>query len=308
MTIDFFNPGVCRPGGELKMPAVTACATLGYAALDIAAALDAIASMRFSRVEITELGSYCRHFPYLQADGARVRAMLAARGLTPVAMNVSTSRLVNGQILRLQLSQPGQAREVLAYAAWFLRQAQALGVGVVMLPVGPRKLDAGWQMEMKASCAVLRSVADIAADIGIGLNLEAPHLYQLTDTMEHVKAILAELDRPAVGVTVDSSHWGIIGYDLDAFFDWLGPRLRHVHLRDSAGGDTRDFEQDLERTPGKGGVDFAAFGKALDRAGYTGEVSLELEHRHADLQAIAREFQAGIAHLKRCGWKFPATA
>jgi sugar phosphate isomerase/epimerase len=289
------------------MPLVTACATLGYASFDLSVALDAIATLGFSRVEITELGSYCRHFPYLQADGAQVGAMLAARRLTPVAMNVSTSRLVNGQILRLKLSHPGHAREVIAYAAWFLKQAQALGIGAVMLPIGPRTMDAGWQTEMQASCAVFRGIADIASETGIGLNLEVPHLYQLTDTVNHVKSIFAELDRPAVGATVDSSHWGIIGYDLDAFFDWLGPRLRHVHLRDSAGSDTRDFEQELERTPGKGCVDFVAFGKALDRAGYTGEVSIELEHRHADLKAIAKEFQEGIAHLKHCGWKFPAT-
>ncbi|MDD5679090.1 MAG: hypothetical protein PHW60_14045 [Kiritimatiellae bacterium] len=66
-------------------------------------------------------------------------------------------------------------------------------------------------------------------------------------------------------------------------------------------------EQDLEWSPGKRCVDFDAFGKTLNRAGYTGDVSLELERRHADVKAIVKEFNEGIARLKYCGWKFPAT-
>ena len=287
------------------MPRVTSCATLGYAAFGVEVAIERIAARGFGRVEITELGAYCRHYPYPDADPARIRAALQAHGLTPVAMNTSACRSVNGRIVRERLADPKDADRAVACAQWFLRSAEALGVGIVTFPIGPRLSEGDWSAEMRASARAYRRIADTAAQCGVLLNLEAPHLYQLTDSVEHVRAVFDEIDHPAVGATVDSSHWGIIGYDLDAFFGFLGPRLRHVHLRDSAGPDTGDFEMDLERTPGKGAVDFVAFGAALDRAGYVGDVSLEFEYRHTDLETIEQEFDAGIAHLKACGWGFP---
>jgi len=92
---------------------------------------------------------------------------------------------------------------------------------------------------------------------------------------------------------------------LPRLLDALGERVRHIHLRDSAGADTRDFKQDLELTPGSGVVDFAAFGAALDRFGYSGEVSLEFEYRIKDLKRIESEYDRGIEYLEQCGWEFP---
>lgn len=287
------------------MPRVTACATLGYAACDLETALDAIAARGFTRVEITELGAYCRHFPFQKITAKAAAKLLDRRGLKAVAMNVSFCRLVNGELFRPQLSDPRTAEGVLVYARWYLEQARALGIGTVSFPIGPRVPDAGWERSIQGACAAYRRIAEEAAARGINLNLETPHLFQLTDSVAHVRAIFETIQHPAVGATVDSSHWGIIRYDLDAFFAWLGPRLRHVHLRDSAGRDTNDFGQKLELTPGQGSVDFATFGAALDRAGYAGEVTLELEHRYADLPRIGREFEAGIRHLRQCGWTFP---
>jgi sugar phosphate isomerase/epimerase len=104
---------------------------------------------------------------------------------------------------------------------------------------------------------------------------------------------------------VDSSHWGIIGYDPDAFFDALGDRLWHVHLRDATGPDTADRKQQLEMTPGRGSVDFGRFGRALDRVGYQGDVSIEFEYRDMTLDAIEREYDAGLKHLAEVGWELP---
>lgn len=284
------------------MPEITSCATLGYAAFDLETACAAIARLGFRKIEISEMGSYCRHFPFRVANVAAVQKPLSSFRLVPVAMNVSPSRLVNGEIYRPKLSDSAEAEQVIECARWFLQQAKLLGVGLITFPIGPRVLGKGWAGEMKSACRAFRRIVESASELGVKLNLEVPHLYQLTDTVEHVKAVFEEIGDPALGATVDASHWGIIQYDLDAFIDWLGPRLRHVHLRDSAGADTRDFQQDLERTPGKGMVDFAAFGRALDRAGYRGQISLEFEYRHTDRASIDAEFAAGLRHLRSCGF------
>ena len=99
----------------------------------------------------------------------------------------------------------------------------------------------------------------------------------------------------------------IPGRKFDEFFDHLGDRLWHIHLRDSAGLDTADRKQELELTPGAGSVDFAKFAQALDRVDYYGDVTIEFEYRDLDLESIEREFDKGLKYLKQKGWKLPNT-
>jgi len=96
-------------------------------------------------------------------------------------------------------------------------------------------------------------------------------------------------------------------YDLRELLARIGRRVHHVHLRDAAGPDSADFKQKLEFTPGKGDGDFTLFGQVLDEFGYHEDVSLEFEYRDGySLEQIEAEYDFGIAHLKRCGWEFPA--
>ena len=122
---------------------------------------------------------------------------------------------------------------------------------------------------------------------------------------EQVYWVFEHLDSPNVGALADCSHWGIIGYDVDEFFARLGHRLWHIHLRDAAGPDTVDRKQKLEMTPGDGVVDFKRFGRALDKADYKGNVSLEFEYRDMTLEAIEREYDRGLNHLAKVGWQLP---
>jgi hypothetical protein len=61
----------------------------------------------------------------------------------------------------------------------------------------------------------------------------------------------------------------------------------------------------LELTPGAGSVDFRLFGSVLDSVGYTGDVALDFEYRDLTLDAIEREYDAGLKHLEDCGWELP---
>jgi sugar phosphate isomerase/epimerase len=58
-------------------------------------------------------------------------------------------------------------------------------------------------------------------------------------------------------------------------------------------------------TPGDGTVDFDRFARALDQAGYRGDVSIEFEYRDMTLEAIEREYDRGLAYLANHGWKLP---
>jgi len=149
-------------------------------------------------------------------------------------------------------------------------------------------------------------VGEIGAKHGVKMLLEIPHLYGIMNRPEQVLWVFDHLSSSNVGALVDCSHWGIIGYDVDAFFSALGKRLWHIHLRDSAGPDTGDQKQKLEMTPGDGIVDFKKFGRALDKVNYKGDVSLEFEYRDMTLDAIEREYDRGLKYLENVGWELPA--
>ena len=284
---------------------IDAATTLGFSAYGLDTALRQLAEVGFRKVELSHMGTFCVHLPYRQTEHEAVADALDRHELQPIAGNISTGRWdPDGQHRFFDYTDSADAREAVAQGRWYLELAAQLGVRTVTMGTARRQLDErAWLRHMRPAARAFREQARIASDLGIYLHLEVPHLFQITDSVDHVKAKFEEVDHPALGATVDSSHWGVIGYDLDELFGVLGDCLRHVHLRDSAGSDTRDFRQDLELTPGRGTVDFAAFREALERAGYQGTVSLDFEYRMPDIPHIMNEFESGMAALTAAGWE-----
>ena len=278
-------------------------ATLGFAKFDLDTSVKNLSSLGFKNVELSYQGTHSKHFPYKQVEPQTVLEVLSKNGVKPISMNISTQRMDGDRPIHFDFANPVDAQEAVDQGQWYLQCAKEMDVRVVTLSTARRVLDDRWNTVMKPACAAFRRIAETAGELGIAVNLEVPHLFQIADTVDHTKAIFAEIDHPAVGATVDSSHWGISGYDPFEFFTWLGPRLRHVHLRDSSGADTKDEKQNLELTPGKGTVDFVKLRKALEHVQYEGRVTLDFEYKITDLETIHNEYRQGLAELKRCGWE-----
>ena len=61
---------------------------------------------------------------------------------------------------------------------------------------------------------------------------------------------------------------------------------------------------ELEKTPGKGFVDFKLLGESLDKYGYYGDVTLETEYKnYKDPSEVDAENISAIAYLKSVGWQ-----
>jgi sugar phosphate isomerase/epimerase len=75
-----------------------------------------------------------------------------------------------------------------------------------------------------------------------------------------------------VGVVMDFSHVVASGATPEQFIARFGPRITHVHCRDATPGD-------IHHSIGNGSVDFAGGIATLDKAGYEGHFTLELETR-----------------------------
>ena len=224
--------------------------------------------------------------------------MFGDHGLTPIGLNYSEG-----------MSHAWDPDHIDLFAKRWERKLVHLGeVGIPMMCMlfGIRNDLEDSETQLANAVRFYDRVATFAAGLGVRMLVEVPHLFNILNRPDQVLRFLDRLESSNIGVLVDSSHWGIIGYDIDEFFGVLGDRLWHIHLRDSAGPDTADRMQDLEKTPGSGTVDFKKLAEALDKVSYSGDVTMELEYRDVTLDAIDQEYRKGLAYLKTLGWELPS--
>lgn len=130
----------------------------------------------------------------------------------------------------------------------------------------------------------LRQVAAVLHAYGLRLALEYvsphhlrtlhPHLF--IDDQAGMLDLIAAIDRPGVGLLVDSLHWYCSG-GTTAELAALAPELIvHVHINDAPPGPREAVLDNGRLFPGEGAIDLVGFVGALCQAGYRGFVSLEV--------------------------------
>jgi sugar phosphate isomerase/epimerase len=85
--------------------------------------------------------------------------------------------------------------------------------------------------------------------------------------MGDLVAILAELDRPELGLALDTGHAQLVASPASETRA-AGSRLRTTHVHDNNGQDTHD-------PPGHGAIDWGAWAESLDLVDYDGPIILE---------------------------------
>ncbi|KQQ67392.1 sugar phosphate isomerase/epimerase family protein [Microbacterium sp. Leaf320] len=119
---------------------------------------------------------------------------------------------------------------------------------------------------LESSRRTIARVADHAAERGISVSLEVVNRYEtnVLNTARQALAYLAEIDRPNLGIHLDTYHMNIEESDMFAPVLDAAPALRYVHIGESHRGYL-----------GTGTVDFDTFFKALGRIGYDGPIVFE---------------------------------
>lgn len=279
------------------MAKITAISSLAWSHYTLYEALPKIAARGFKRVEIASFGTYCFHFNFGSPTPVELKRMLDDFGLEPICLNYFTD-FHNAWI-------PQEIDKFIQEWEKKLIQLGQVGIPMMTMNFGVRNNRPDQEYQLSNAVKAYNQVGKSASKYGIRMLLEVPHLYGLMSRTEQVLWVLKRLDTPNIGALVDSSHWGIIDYDLDNFFSSLGDQLWHIHLRDSDGDDTADLKQNLELTPGAGKVDFKKFAQALDRVSYSGDVTAEFEYRDMTLDEIEQQYDKGLLYLKNVGWEIP---
>jgi fructoselysine 3-epimerase len=173
-----------------------------------------------------------------------------------------------------------QRREELRRLSAHIDIAARLGVrNVVIHPGGHREATTCAERDciMALNVDAFRRLGDRAGEQGLRIGLEnlmrpgASRPYEMLD-------LLAAIDHPAIGITLDTSHANVVGLDLGVAIHEWGPHLLATHISDN------DGSGDQHRTPGNGSIDWPVMMDALREVRYDGLFNLEIPgERHAVL-------------------------
>jgi len=129
----------------------------------------------------------------------------------------------------------------------------------------------------------LKEIVEYGRKNSVAINME-----NLSETAEDLEPVINEV--PSLGLTLDVGHANLGGSENKsiAIIEKFGKLIRHVHLHDNLGGQSKD--DDLHFPIGTGNVDFKAIMTSLVSVGYGGTLTLEVkpEFQEASLKLIQR--------------------
>ncbi len=245
------------------------CSTISFRHLPLTSALAEIDELGFGEIDLGALPGVCDHVPYVLDRPAvdRVADEVEASGLLVRSVNGDVGDL-NAVLDDAQRARRGEHLDRL------LDLAAAVDAQALVLPNGA--IDHEPVTDLDADIArvadELTWAADRAAAKGLGLWVESLHLFRLCHSIDRAQLLTDRLAGTDVGVVMDFSHVVASGATPQDFVGRFGDRIAHVHCRDATPGD-------IHHSIGNGSVDFAGGIAALDKAGYDGHFTLELETR-----------------------------
>ena len=216
-----------------------------------------------------------------EADAERLRELARNLGLGLWSIH---SEHLNGN--------RNATEDYLAVQTRCARVARALGTPVFVchIPNLPP-----YAQDIDRDQEILSRVADITDAHGLRLAIETG------PPTEYVVALADRLNRPTVGVNLDTGHVVLRDEDPAESARLIGPRLVTTHLQDNFG------VNDDHQAPGMGTIDWRALIRALRDIGYEGPFMVELTgegnkaHRSVpELRTfdLDKEIVFAIAYLK----------
>ena len=257
--------------------------TVCFRHLELAPALERIASLGTEAVDLVALRGLCEH---ISPDGEpgqlrKAAAAVEASGLKPLALN-SDPESFDEQDFAVVLNRVERLAEFCA----------TVGAPVLILP-GGAALDPG---DNGAAAGDVRArlvqviegslmAAAIGQRYGVRVAVEAPHYLRLARTLELADQLGSQLP-----LVFDTSHVAAGGSDPAEAFSQRVHQIVHVQLRDAVRGDIR-------RAVGHGDIDFARFFDASESAGYQGPFVLELETHNSPYTSKDDEVTAALSAM-----------
>ena len=151
-----------------------------------------------------------------------------------------------------------------------------------------------------------RQVADLLAqsEVQLGLEFVGPHhlrnkKYPLLHSLTDMLALIDAIDRPNVGVLLDSYHWYTSESSLEELQTLPVAKVVEVHINDATKSPPEAHDQDRV-LPGEGQIPLKTFLSYLGKGGYEGPLSLEILRQRPPEDppsVVARRALEGLSRL-----------
>ncbi|MCC6628354.1 MAG: sugar phosphate isomerase/epimerase [Chloroflexi bacterium] len=147
-----------------------------------------------------------------------------------------------------------------------------------------------WEEVKDRLVDVFGELAAHAEQRGVIVGME-PHVGAALHLPDQVLWLLAQVNSPGLRVHFDISHFNVQGLDMEAVIAQIAPHSVHP-----PGKDERGVEPDYAfLIPGEGECDYVRYLRAMERAGYTGHITVEISmmvQRRPDYDAYAAADQS----------------
>ncbi len=204
------------------------------------------------------------------SERAAIRKSLSTHGIEIVGLGASTRFAYGDATLR---------RDNVADLVRYLELAADLNVPMVRTFGSPGEIDIPMHDAIDYVAEALNQAAPAAERLGVDIILETHDAFcKGVD----VAAALAQVDSKAVGAVWDVHHPYRMGEDIETTWRVLGPRVKHVHIKDARRRADGSWQLVLL---GEGEVPCRQVIELLDRVGYQGYVSVEWEKKwHPEIE------------------------
>ena len=275
--------------------------TWGMQSLPAEESIPQLARIGFDSVELTVVPGWRDELDSLTPSRReRVRALLREHGLALPALAGHRS---------LTSSDPAEHaenwRRLVGAIDLAVELATAAGPPVLDTTVGGK---AGQWPELKGLIVErLGRLCDYAAQRGVTVAIE-PHVTSALDKPDLVLGLLQTIGRPNLKVAFDISHFNVQGIPIEESVATLAPVTVYTHVKDERGR-APDFEFLI---PGEGEFDYVRYLRAMDAAGYRGDIHVEISlmvQRRPGFDPIAaaeQSYRVLDAAFRQAGIRRPA--
>lgn len=227
--------------------------------------------------------SFVHYFPDFYPDKPReLKAKLDEIGVNLITMSNG------GKPTDMHFEDPSHHERAIADHLQLVRFIKTFGCDHLKINCGERRATGTTDADLRNMAKVFNELGRrIREEEGIKFAVHA-HMWSQVENQREIDAILQNTDERNVYFVLDTGQVTMAGIDPVELSRTLGHRIVEFHMKDTApehrGGAKRRIERpaDMRRDPpffplGKGGVDFPALKAHLDKIGWRGWLTVELD-------------------------------
>jgi sugar phosphate isomerase/epimerase len=192
----------------------------------------------------------------------------------------------NGGPMEMHFEDPAKYNQIVEEHLRLIRFIKKLGCQHLKINMGPRRPEGTTPDDLKQMVKTLSEVGRRSVDEGIKFAVHA-HMWSQFENRREIDYVMERTDPKQVYFVLDTGHITMAGIDPVELTRTLGHRIVEFHMKDTkpetrGGARARLERPDVMKDPpffplGHGGVDFPAIKAHLDKIGWQGWLTVELD-------------------------------